>query len=817
MDIILKGLIKSRVKDFGFIYCEDYDCDYFFHESSFKQNDQISKGDYVTFKLRPNRGREGSHAIDVRKIESISKKEKVKGPSKKLKYFFESKADLIIGLKHIKTKLEYQRSKAPSNYDDAELVIDRIDDLINIITDLLSGPYPNCQNISIDDINASEDKGVELKRANLKYWKESFSLQDFGNEIESVSELQTEKGRQRDFSIVWHEWKDNEKQYFYNGYSKDYFNISFTEEGISEQTTVYDNPPPPAKWNLIKIIQKGQLFYITSAPVREISQSSSVPAMPPKIGVIETAERILDKQRKVNEWQREIDKERIRKIEQFIGEANNIIANTPMLYIHDNKSVTIENDVLTIDFSKFLKKQNSGDYKNKYIDRKLNSTNDEFGNKIFEDYRPFWIIDGQHRVRGVHRNDNEQNIIIPLIIFPHGFNMTQTAKVFAEINTLQKKLNPLHELFMQHRFSIDHPTNIKRKFKDYSSTTLENAELNGWNFEDWIHSRANHLAYEILARLAKDGPLMNRVQFLPQNGDNNLIYISADQWVNYARILFERKCYKYKTGDITDYIYKPNSHELSMQFIDLFFEELNNYFKAWVNICNHREWPDGKDRWVEESRGKGLLQRKTHFIILIELYSLVRDLSFSYKKNNNLPGLIKVTEFLEILKPFKWVDWRDKELENIYPGSGEKGRRSLEVWMADAIIHGVQYSEFQVIDTAAKSKPGQGIKSILDVPSLEIVSQNSWPEISKPVVFRSLRPFNARYESNWKVEDQNDDVKAEASISTAKHLSPAYAEFILSHSDYMDDDNVKELTIRVDWKNSHTHTGKKIKKIHKPF
>ena len=84
--------------------------------------------------------------------------------------------------------------------------------------------------------------------------------------------------------------------------------------------------------------------------------------------------------------------------------------------------------------------------------------------KTIDDY--YIIIDGQHRLRGIHQNEDMQEIEIPIIIFPKEFNSTNTAKIFAEINTLQKKLDPLHELFMQHKFCIDH-VNIKRKFIDY--------------------------------------------------------------------------------------------------------------------------------------------------------------------------------------------------------------------------------------------------------------------------------------------------------------------------------------------------------------
>jgi hypothetical protein len=52
-------------------------------------------------------------------------------------------------------------------------------------------------------------------------------------------------------------------------------------------------------------------------------------------------------------------------------------------------------------------------------------------------------------------------------------------------------------------------------------------------------------------------------------------------------------------------------------------------------------------------------------------------------------------------------------------------------------------------------------------------------------------------------------------ISTSKHLSPMDAAFELKHEHYMDDPSLEYLEIRVDWKNSHTVTGKKIIKIFK--
>ncbi len=816
MELILKGRIKSLVKDFGFIHCEMNKTDYFFHQTSFESaSDNLIIGSLVSFELRANRGREGSHAIQVKLIKEIDKSIPAIDIKKKKKYYFENRSDMLLGFKHIREKLDFQKSKTIKKYKDSDFLNDEINELLEVISDFFEGPYPNFENVNFEDINDSDYTGKKVLRNDESFWLNCFSLQEFAQNVISISSRESDLGSQQDFSIYWHEWKENERQIFHAGYTKGYFNYSFIEKGAKEQTSVYDTTPPLAKWKLNKIEQKGQIFYITSAPVSEVAQSSSVPALPPKLGIIETAERILDKHRNDKEWQREIDTTRIMKIKHFIGESTNIIANTPMLFIHDEHSVSISNDELTIDFSKFLKKQTEGEFEGKYIDRIKRLEKDEFGNDVYDDFRPFWIIDGQHRVRGIHLNESEQNLQIPLIIFPRDFTMSNTAKVFAEINTLQKKLNPLHELFMQHRFSIDHPTNNKRKFKDYTQVNIEDAAAKGWLIDDWKASRANHLAYEILAKLAKEGPLKDRVQFLPQNEDNHSIYVTADQWVNYARSLFERKCYCYKNGDVEDYVINPNNKEKNAELIDLFFEEMNNYFYAWVKTCNHSDWPDKKERWVEQTKGKALIQRKTHFVILIELYSLVRDCAIQYKRKNSLNGLIQIDEFMEILKPFKWVDWQNKDIENTYPGSGEKGRRSLEVWMADAILHGEQYSFKAIIDSNLKSQPGRGITAILDKPTLEISSSNSWPEKNNPVVFTSKRPWNARYESSWKVEDENEDIKAEGKYLTSKHLNPMYAEYVLKHEKYMDDPKVKSLSIRVDWKNSHTQTGKNIIKIFK--
>ena len=84
----------------------------------------------------------------------------------------------------------------------------------------------------------------------------------------------------------------------------------------------------------------------------------------------ETASRIISSNKKPNEWQREVDTNRVRKIQQFIEESDNIIANTPMIFVNDPSAIEIVGKELRIDYSKFLKKQIDGEFEGKFIDRK---------------------------------------------------------------------------------------------------------------------------------------------------------------------------------------------------------------------------------------------------------------------------------------------------------------------------------------------------------------------------------------------------------------------------------------------------------------
>ena len=273
-------------------------------------------------------------------------------------------------------------------------------------------------------------------------------------------------------------------------------------------------------------------------------------------------------------------------------------------------------------------------------------------------------------------------------------------------------------------------------------------------------------------------------------------------------------CYKYKNGQITDYVSKPGSKWIHKHPEDLFHYEVNNYFKAWVKTCNHKEWEDKKDRWLTKGNEKGLIQKKAFFIILLEIFPLTRTMAEQIKIRSEGKGPLTTQDFMGVLAPFKWVDWTDRDIDNAFGGSGETSRRSLEVWLCDAILNKKQYSPDDIINENNQSLPGRGITSTLATPKIEIESDNKWPTKNKPLIVSSIRPFNARYVAEWRVEDQKENRVKNSKERTLRHQLPSNSRLKI----YAHDINFKttELNIRVDWSNMDKITGHNNIKIKRP-
>ena len=532
---------------------------------------------------------------------------------------------------------------------------------------------------------------------------------------------------------------------------------------------VYNTIPESITWELTEISQKDIKFLIGKAKVCEIDAVSSVPSLPEELSSAETGKRVLNSNLGRSEWQRRVDPKRILAIDEFIRLPNNIIANSAILYAPEGQgAISCSNDgEVTIDFAKFLRQS-----KEDWMDHWFNEDKTD----LSADLRPMWLIDGQHRTRGLSQNEVGSEMEIPIILFTDDFSLNQSAKVFAEINTLQKPLDKLHELFMQHRFKIPTKTS-KRDFRPWNVNDSET-----WN------SRQNNLAYECAGWLTsrKNGPLYNRIKILDSNQPRYTI-IKANSWVDYSRYWFRST---------------PYGPDCELTKTEM-FQEVENYFQAFVNTCNHGDWPeeDPAQRWPSTANKKSLLQTHSASRVLLDIYQIVwEEARFRTKEK-----LIPINVFEDVLKPLYWVDWLDSELIHAYQGSGEAPRTSLRVWMKAAIIEGEKYPMEEVMSSSKKSLPGRGI---LAPPADSKINENSpWPidEANGAVILTSKRPEHARPTSRWTVTDSEGKEWGPSGGYKAPSNTEDIALFKLEYHKWMD--NSDTINIKVQWSNVNQPAG----------
>jgi DGQHR domain-containing protein len=562
--------------------------------------------------------------------------------------------------------------------------------------------------------------------------------------------------------IYWGIWRIGLKQKLNFGYHPECIESVEIVPGGGTKIHTYKSIPPIIRWKLTKIEQKGMVFYISSAQIHEIEQVSSVPSLPEIISPQDAGTRILDSNLAPNEWQRRPNPKRIESIKEFVEIENNLIANSPILYVKESPAIEINDDILSINFNFFLDmtEEIKDGKKSKQWRDFTTSKNQSSDDSDLTDLRPIWLIDGQHRVRGLSRSQQGGELTIPIIIFPPTFGLPMAAKIFAEINTLQESLKPLHKLFMQHRFKIASPIS-NRNFEEWENISKFNKD-----------SRANHLCYELIAKLASrpESALFAKAKLLDQNLED--FYVKADQWVNFSRSWFLSGPY----DTITQW---PKSREEDI------FQEVNNYFTAFISTVNHNGWRDKKERWTDTQRNKSILQSSTHFKVLIDLFSEVHP---RIKRSGNI---ITKDEFMKILVPFKWVDWTSKELKAAFGGGGEKGRTSLFIWMSDALKTKVSHPLKDVMSKTIRSEAGKGI---LAPPAKSTIDyKGTWPTKNKSILLSSPRPINARRKPEWIVMDNQGETYDVLKIRSNGEAELPYFDGI---------DKLKYLQISIQWANA---------------
>lgn len=565
---------------------------------------------------------------------------------------------------------------------------------------------------------------------------------------------------------VWGEWELMDAQELDLGYSKHLVSTRIPKGGGSAVHS-YSRPPPGINWKLTPITQKQLTYYVGKAKVAEIDAACSVPQLPAEIDSEEAGLRVLDSNRGDQEWQRRVEAQRILSIRNFIESSNNIIANAVILYAPTHEAVQVTaTGTVKVDFKDFIQKKG---------DRWL----DHHGKT---DLRPLWLIDGQHRTRGLAQSSSGIDLELPIILFPPDFSLANSAKIFAEINTLQKKLSPLHTLFMQHRFHIPSPV-AKRDFRK------------PWNrrHKSTWDSRANHLSYECAAYLTSNehGPMKGRIRMLDQNPPR-IPVLQATQWVDFSRFWF-----------MEGGVYGPDTNETQNEIN----EEVENFFRGLVATCNHGDWTDGRPRWAPGARQKGLIQRQGPAQALLRVYPTAWEIARGKKST-----IASEKDFIKALKPLRWVDWLDSRLESILGGSGERPRTVLRIWIEAALLEGKSFPKEEVMSDHFHSEPGRGILASPGPSRISIVGRKKWPEPGKPVELEAVQPHHTLPKSRWTIFDSDGNDRSPDNPSVLANNRKTVFE--IEYESWMR--TIQHMDIRVDWFNTVSPPGKASIQLKRP-
>ena len=666
------------------------------------------------------------------------------------------------------------------------------DDFIELINEVkgLYDFFRKC--VSIE--NLTESSLIDI-------YKSFFDLYDLSNDevysslIERLEFIDNEVADRinNDSLFSWESWRRKSVRIFTSGFNDIDFIQSELLPGSVFQVHYYSGPPKIVTIPAIKIVQKGREFYIAKMEVRLVAQSSMVPTLKKEISVIDSANRILLDDTVNSEWQRQADLKRIERIANFINREANIMANAPMLYANNSNAFTFGESSIQIDFSKFLVKVDHPTLGEVYSDYSKY--------KNGQDLKPFWLIDGQHRILGIHRVKNQHKLEIPVIVFPPQFGQSSTAKLFAEINTFQQKLSSLHEIYMQHRFKLDH-IKKNRRFRDIWSIDYSSAVREHWH-RSWEDSRANHFSYESAALLAKSGPLEGQIQFLAENKVPERV-INAEQFINYSRKFFLSG--PYSLLDENTFIQTKSIGR--RELLKIYTEELKNYFEAIRELYSRDKWEDGYSRWDDKKGNrKSLLKKETFFQMILELYPLIHNLAYNYQRSKDAIGeqfSLETKHFYRVLRPLKNVDWLDVDLNNFFKGGGEKPRRSFEVWIADCLINcqGQEATIDEILSAELSSIPGKGILAQLSPPGIQLVGQNVFNENGDIEIVVS-RPKNARWEGEYKLLSKNVEFHS-GSLRHQKYLKDDDIVLLIAKKLFQSE---KQVSLRIEYFNMHSRNS----------
>ena len=432
-------------------------------------------------------------------------------------------------------------------------------------------------------------------------------------------------------------------------------------------------------WTLLIGEQEGREVLVGSVNVGEIDAFSMVPHLPNFSGNQASstlAKWSLDPDEGLYQWQRRPAGHRIVGIGSFMESSkDNLIINSIILYVPENApGVEIKRDgkiaKVTIDPKKFL--TNSGE---ELVDVTVEKGDD--GTITYTDHRPIWIVDGQHRTRGMALSSRGFNSSIPVILTHGGgekpVSLSEVAKLFAEINTLSKPLDAYQTHYLAHKFSIISPL---KKF-NYAPPDQ------GKTPEDKQEREITRRLYQLGCMLTDqtDGPWYNGVGLIDAPGPKSFSRIFLPRWLEISRKWFEKS----KKSESKKDIY--SDPQLT---VDEIFDDLTAYLSAWQETANYHmkqkpvwTYMPNAYRWLSNvGRNTSWLEQKQAMVeIVLELLPFCTEV----RKTRGLKSTKK--NYQDILSPIRGIDWRNQNFGVWWVQNNQRGGpQYVAKWIKQSII-----------------------------------------------------------------------------------------------------------------------------------
>lgn len=191
---------------------------------------------------------------------------------------------------------------------------------------------------------------------------------------------------------------------------------------------------------LKSVIESGESSYpiftgLLSA--RQISQIAVAPSFTPETKNEEIASNIISSP--VEDWQRPIDSDRVSSIATLFDDTGEFMPN-PVLLSENLNAQDIELQVAPT-------KVREGVYAESY-DIELPDDSET---------APLWILDGQHRIRGLAASEQKGNPVPFVLLLNEGGNHysgADMARIFAQVTTSAEKLDSLHNEWLTYAFEL---------------------------------------------------------------------------------------------------------------------------------------------------------------------------------------------------------------------------------------------------------------------------------------------------------------------------------------------------------------------------